>query len=215
MSFSGSQANNHSWTCWLAAPTSATDWVCAPTSVAWGSSTAHSGLWVCTEDFQLLVECWQGQTCMGTLGGISCCHTWSAALSSVLMAQNKGRVLAVSSWERKGMHVVNKRPQSPQHEHEPGQHGLVPWSQGEALGPALSLGCTALAWGVILTHLSFGRRPGGLNWGQWAQAAQGTFILVLGEMLPLKGNKDLSPREAVASPSSSSSETASAGPKKS
>lgn len=193
-------------------PTSGTDWVCAPTSVAWDSSTAHSGLWVCTGDFQLLAECWQGQAWMGHWGIFSG-HTWSAALSSVLMAQNNGRVLAVSSWERKGVHVVYKKPQSPQHEHEPGQHGLVPWSQGEALGPAAPLGCTALAWGVILTHLSFGRRPGGLNWGQWAKAAQGTFILVLGEMLPLKGNKDLSPREAVASPSSS--EIPNAGPKKS
>lgn len=30
MSLSRLQANNHSWACWLAAPTSGIDWVCAP-----------------------------------------------------------------------------------------------------------------------------------------------------------------------------------------
>lgn len=59
------------------------------------------------------------------------------------------------------MHMVYKKPQSPRHDHEPSQYGLVPWSQSEALGPAVSLGCTALCWGVIETDLSFYRRPDG------------------------------------------------------
>lgn len=69
----------------------------------------------------------------GDTGG----HPAVTALCSVLMAQNSSRALAVSSQERKGVHTVYRKPQSPQHEHEPSQHGLVPWSQSEALGPAL------------------------------------------------------------------------------
>lgn len=43
--------------------------------------------------------------------GIACCHMWPAALSSVPVAQNNGRVLAVSSWEWKGVHMMYKKPQ--------------------------------------------------------------------------------------------------------
>lgn len=96
-------------------------------SVSWGSFAVHTGLWFCSRVFSC---CLQDASRARPEWGhweITYCDMWSAALS-VIMAQNNGRVLAVTSWERKGVHMVYKKPESPQNEQEPS--GLMGLSFG-------------------------------------------------------------------------------------
>lgn len=105
------------------------NWVCAPTPVA--ALQPARGCVFAREIF----SCCFCQTWMGILGAESRFRMRTAAPSPASMVLSNGRVLPVFSWGRRGGPMIYKKPQSPQREREPSQHGvgLFPWIQSGML----------------------------------------------------------------------------------
>ena len=129
---------------------------------------------------------------MGLLGGLLLTYVVSA-LSPLPMALSSSRVLAVSPWGRRGGQVIDKKPLSPRHEHEPSlcRVGLFHWSQSGTLGLArLQTSsftcCTALGWAITEKDLRWGWTS-----GDGHKLHRGNSHQMLGKMLPPKGSKGL------------------------